>query len=93
MKKHKKIWADFFGIGEQDCAICECCQASPVVWVHHLLYLSMGGSDDITNLLGTCDSCHKKFHLTDMDTTEWMEFAEDLEFRKKRMNRLMFGME
>lgn len=60
MVKHKKIYIDFFGYGEQDFIPCENCNRMAVD-VHHLERRGMGGSkskDTIENLMGLCRECH-----------------------------------
>lgn len=60
MVKHKKIYLDYFGYGEQDYIPCEYC-TKRAVDVHHLERRGMGGSKDkdrIENLMGLCRECH-----------------------------------
>jgi len=62
MVKHKKIYLDYFGYGEQDFVPFECCHAIAVD-IHHLCRRGIGGSktkDYIENLMGLCRSCHIK---------------------------------
>jgi len=33
--------------------------------LHHVLLRSLGGSDEGSNLIGLCKSCHRKLHATD----------------------------
>lgn len=64
MKKHIKIYCDYFNIGEQDFPLCEWCQSKRAVDVNHIIPRGMGGSknkDYIENLVGMCRECHSKF--------------------------------
>ena len=61
MKKHTKIYFQYYGYGEQDCIICEGCESERAVDIHHLEARGMGGSktkDSIENLIALCRSCH-----------------------------------
>jgi 5-methylcytosine-specific restriction endonuclease McrA len=40
---------------------CECCQ-SKAVDVHHIVFKSQGGKDEIKNLMALCRKCHDKAH-------------------------------
>ena len=52
---------DHFGYGEQDFIPCEnCCSKS--VDIHHLKFKSLGGKDEIENLIALCRTCHEKAH-------------------------------
>lgn len=64
MKKHTKIYLDFFNYGEQDFVPCEVCNTRAVD-VHHINPRRMGGDpnadkDIIENLAGLCRICHEK---------------------------------
>ena len=62
MKKHTKIYLDYFGYGEQDFIPCEIC-GQQAVDLHHICPRGMGGSknkDYIENLIGLCRECHNK---------------------------------
>lgn len=64
MKKHTKIYLNFFKYGEQDFIPCEYCN-SRAVDVHHIDNRGMGGDpkankDVIENLAGLCRDCHNK---------------------------------
>ena len=64
MKKHVKIYFDYFDIAEQDFVSCEMCGAKAVD-IHHIEPKGMGGSknkDFIANLIALCRSCHTKCH-------------------------------
>lgn len=58
---HKKIYADYFGYGEQSYMPCELGTGEPMVDVHHIQPRGRGGSNDknyIANLIGVCRKCH-----------------------------------
>ena len=61
MKKHTKVYMQFFDYGEQDFVMCEMCQQDRAVDIHHIQGRGMGGSkeqDFIENLMGLCRECH-----------------------------------
>ena len=63
MKKHVRIYMKAMGIGEQDNPTCEvtlCCDIA--VDVHHILFKSQGGKDEIDNLIGLCREHHDIAH-------------------------------
>lgn len=70
MKKHTKVYLDFFGYGIDDIILCEVCDARAVD-IHHIDCRGMGGSKDkdkIENLMALCRKCHielgdKKHHI------------------------------
>jgi|TARA_Y100000034_G_scaffold62646_1_gene75933 5-methylcytosine-specific restriction endonuclease McrA len=60
MKKHTKIYFNFFKIGEEDFVACEVC-TSKAVDIHHIEARGLGGSkekDYIENLVALCRNCH-----------------------------------
>jgi len=60
MKKHTKIYFNYFSYGIQDSIPCEIC-GSNCADVHHIDPRKMGGSktkDYIENLIGLCRDCH-----------------------------------
>ena len=61
MKKHVKIYMEYFGYGEQDIPFCEVCE-SVAVDPHHIVFKSQGGTDGIENLIGLCRRCHDITH-------------------------------
>ncbi len=61
MKSHIKIFLDYHDYGEQDYIPCENCD-SKAVDIHHLLFKSQGGKDEIENLISLCRECHTKAH-------------------------------
>lgn len=70
MRKHTKIYFDYFGYTGQEFIACEVC-GSKAVDIHHIDCRGMGSSkekDTINNLMAVCRSCHvtygdKKQHL------------------------------
>lgn len=51
--------------------LCEMCEKegrlTPVEAVHHKIELSVGGTNDFSNLMSVCKSCHSKIHRTRMN--------------------------
>ncbi len=42
---------------------CQCCKTKKgTLHVHHIIYRSKGGSDEIENLITLCEYCHKNLH-------------------------------
>lgn len=67
MKKHTKIYLDYFGYDAGDFIACEVCK-NKAVDIHHIEPRGMGGSktkDTIENLQALCRSCH---HEADFGT-------------------------
>ena len=60
MKKHTKVYMDFFDYGEQDFVMCEMCQQDRAVDIHHLERRTRNKitNDYIENLVGLCRDCH-----------------------------------
>lgn len=64
MKKHTKIYLEYFGYDENSFIECEFC-SKKAVDVHHLSFKGMGGSktkDTIDNLIALCRNCHTSAH-------------------------------
>jgi 5-methylcytosine-specific restriction endonuclease McrA len=66
MKKHTKIYLDFFGYSTADVILCEAC-GEVAVDVHHIEDRGAGGDpqgkrDVIENLIGLCRRCHDRAH-------------------------------
>ena len=60
MKKHTKIYMDYFGYGIDDFIPCESC-GRKAVDIHHIEARGMGGTTDkdtIDNLMALCRYCH-----------------------------------
>ena len=54
--------------------ICQLCKqpapfadknGNPYLEVHHVIWLSRGGADDISNTVALCPNCHTKMHIVD----------------------------
>ena len=64
VKKHIKIYFEYYDYHETDFIPCEVCGKKSVD-IHHLVAKGMGGSktkDYIENLIAVCRSCHLKCH-------------------------------
>jgi len=60
MKKHTKIYLDYFGYDETSWIPCEMC-GQTAVDINHIDARGMGGSklkDNIENLMAMCRKCH-----------------------------------
>jgi 5-methylcytosine-specific restriction endonuclease McrA len=60
MKKHTKLYLDYFGYGIEDFIPCEVC-GTKAVDIHHIDCRGMGSSKDkdkIENLMALCRHCH-----------------------------------
>ena len=50
---------------------CQCCKTKKgTLHVHHIIYRSKGGSDEIENLITLCETCHKKLHMGELKIFE-----------------------
>ena len=48
---------------DRDNYTCQCCGKKHVrLEVHHIIFRSQGGSDELDNLLTLCEKCHKALH-------------------------------
>jgi 5-methylcytosine-specific restriction endonuclease McrA len=61
MQAHTKIYLRYFGYGEQDFVPCESC-GKRATEIHHLVFKSHGGQNNIENLCAICRTCHNKAH-------------------------------
>lgn len=83
MKKHTKIYLDYFGYVIDDVILCEVC-GRKAVDIHHLDCRGMGGSkakDTIENLMALDRECHIKYG----DKKQYMDFLK--EKHNERMDR------
>ena len=65
MKKHTKIYMNYFNYSISDFIPCEMCNAKAVD-IHHIEARGMGGNpskdkDVIENLMAVCRQCHIKY--------------------------------
>lgn len=75
MRKHTKIYMDYFGYGKEDFISCEIC-GKRAVDIHHINARGMGGSKDkdtIENLMAVDRECHIKYG----DKKEYMDFLKE----------------
>lgn len=75
MKKHTKIYLDYFGYTGQEFIACEVC-GKRANDTHHIHARGMGGTkkaDKIENLMAVCRECHIKYG----DKKQYIEFLEE----------------
>ena len=60
MKRHVKIYLDYFGYGIDDFVPCELCNKKAID-IHHVMGRGKG-KDVISNLMALCRDCHNKCH-------------------------------
>ena len=61
MQKHTKVYFKKLGFGDQDLPLCENC-GSKSNDIHHLTFKSLGGKNNIENLMALCRKCHNEAH-------------------------------
>ena len=66
MQKHVRNYLKHFDIGEEDIWMCELCSKQmPInhgLHIHHIVFRSHGGTDDVKNRCCLCVKCHDKAH-------------------------------
>ena len=66
MQKHVKNYLKYFEIGEQDSWPCEACgRVYPInngLEIHHIVFRSHGGGDEVENNMCLCRKCHTLAH-------------------------------
>jgi 5-methylcytosine-specific restriction endonuclease McrA len=79
MKKHTKLYLDYFGYTKDEFISCEVC-GNRAVDIHHINCRGMGGSkvkDEIKNLMAVCRDCHLKYG----DKKEFMEMLNETHYK------------
>ena len=74
MVKYKKVYRDFFDVGDDDVVLCEICESVGTDF-HHISCRGMGGSqqkDDISNIMLLCRRCHEDYG----DKKQYMDFLK-----------------
>jgi 5-methylcytosine-specific restriction endonuclease McrA len=61
MQKHVKVYMEHFDYIEQDLIPCEVCMGRAVD-IHHIVYRSQGGTDEVRNLMALCRKHHDQAH-------------------------------
>ena len=77
---------DFFGITGFEPIACESCgkvNLPSVLDVHHCVFKSQGGGNNIENLLGLCRDCHEAAHSSSTFNQRLIEQVADLPERLK----------
>jgi len=82
MKKYKKTFKDYYNISEDENFLCENCGAVAVD-IHHIVFKSHCGTDNINNLIALCRNCHIKAHNNKQFNNELKE-KKDNEFKHKK---------
>ena len=70
---YKQIYFKHFEIGEQDTILCEVCH-NTAVDIHHIIYKSRGGKDEIGNLISLCRHCHNQAHDEKLSVKQLQEY-------------------
>lgn len=75
MKKHTKIYLDYFGYDEGDYIPSEM-SGKPANGIHHIKLKSQGGKDEIENLIALTQDEHDRSHFKGVKE-KWI-YAEEL---------------
>lgn len=67
MKPHVRNYLRYFNLGEQDIVTCEVCGKAGRLDkggydIHHIVYRSQGGGDEVENNMCLCRKCHSAAH-------------------------------
>lgn len=62
MQKHIKNFKERYQLSEGEIFICQHCHQTAAVDIHHIIFKSRGGSDEVENLIALCRECHDKAH-------------------------------
>jgi hypothetical protein len=80
LKKHTKIYFDYFGYGIDSVILCEVCGARAVD-LHHIFRRGMGGSkeaDTIENIMALC----REHHIEYGDKKQYIEYLKEIHKEK-----------
>ncbi len=70
MKPHVKNYLKHFDLGMDDVWYCEVCRRGHNINnnldLHHIVYRSHGGSDEVQNIICVCRHCHDLIHNGDI---------------------------
>lgn len=61
LSPYTRTYLQFFGFGEQSLILCENC-INRAGGIHHLVFKSHGGGNEVTNCMALCYKCHEKTH-------------------------------
>ena len=59
---YKVKYKKHFNIGDQDILMCEFCRRNISSDIHHIIFRSQCGTDEISNLIALCRGCHTLAH-------------------------------
>lgn len=80
MQKHVKIYIDYYSFGEQDTILCEVSGCPRYgTDVHHLIFRSQGGKNNIENLTCLCHEHHNQAHNS-KEFNQKLKEQKELEF-------------
>lgn len=85
MKKHVKIYHDYFDYYYGEFIGCECC-GGKAVDIHHLVFRSQLGEDKIENLIALCRDCHNHAH-DKRDFNEYLKEVHDNYIKRFTQNK------
>jgi 5-methylcytosine-specific restriction endonuclease McrA len=71
MQKHVRNYLDYFNYSPEEIILCEVCGKRGVD-LHHIIYRSQGGSDDVDNIICLSRDCHTKAHNNEL-TKEYLK--------------------
>ena len=66
---YKKKYYKEKGLNECDVLLCKVCGVVAVN-LHHIIYKSQGGTDNVNNLIPLCYMCHDGHHTKNKPSTE-----------------------
>lgn len=79
MRKHTKLYMNYFCYDVSDFISCEVCGAKAVD-IHHIDCRGMGGTekDNIENLMALCRNCHIIYG----DKKQYIDYLKEIHFNK-----------